>query len=185
MFEALASELEYGFPVDSSTVRLERVLPGPIERVWSYLVDSDKRGHWLAFDEMPPHVGSEMDFHMQHASLSPHYAPAPEKFQKYENGVSFQIRVTRYEPPRILGITWPGENTPSEVLFELTQEGDKVRLVLTHSHLADRAEMTDVSGGWHTHLAVLVERLNGRMPPAFWTLFGDIEDRYEKRFRAR
>ena len=36
--------------------------------------------------------------------------------------------------------------------------------------LANRVGMVNVSGGWHTHLAVLVERLNGRKPFAFWTL---------------
>ena len=29
--------------LDESTVRFERILPGPIERVWSYIVESDKR----------------------------------------------------------------------------------------------------------------------------------------------
>lgn len=181
MFDSLASELNYGFPVDSRTVRFERVVPGPIERVWEYLVNSDKRGQWLATGEMPPRVGAEVELRIKHAGLSPHFAPAPEKFQKYEDGVSFPIRITRFEPPHILGITWPGENTQSEVLFELTKEGDKVRLILTHSRLADVAEMADVSGGWHTHLAVLVERLIGQTPLAFWKLFGDIESRYEKR----
>jgi hypothetical protein len=41
--------------------------------------------------------------------------------------------------------------------------------------------MISVGGGWHTHLAVLNERLNGRIPPSFWTLFGDIEDQHAKR----
>ena len=34
---------KYGERVDDSTVRFERMLPGPIERVWEYLTDSDKR----------------------------------------------------------------------------------------------------------------------------------------------
>ena len=39
-----------------------------------------------------------------------------------------------------------------------------------------------VSGGWHTHLDILVERANGRTPPAFWIVFGDIEQEYERRY---
>ena len=30
------------------TVRIERILPGPVERVWAYLTESDKRKKWLA-----------------------------------------------------------------------------------------------------------------------------------------
>ena len=89
----------------------------------------------------------------------------------------------RCEPPSLLDNTWGGGGEePSEVTFELTAEGDKVRLVLTHRRLADRKSMIGVSGGWHTHLAILEEKLAGRTPPSFWTLFGDIEAEYERRF---
>ncbi len=56
-----------------------------------------------------------------------------------------------------------------------------MRLILIHRKLPTRAEMVQTSGGWHTHLAILVERANGRVPMAFWTVFGDIEQDYEKR----
>ena len=55
-----------------------------------------------------------------------------------------------------------------------------MRLILTHRKLPIRAEMVQTSGGWHTHLAILVERANGRVPQPFWTVFGDIEAEYEK-----
>ena len=29
-------------------VRLVRTLPGPIERIWDYLTDSEKRSRWFA-----------------------------------------------------------------------------------------------------------------------------------------
>jgi hypothetical protein len=105
----------------------------------------------------------------------------PEKFKKYVGGVTSHHRVTRYEPPRFLSTTWGDEKDPSEVSFELTTEGDKVRLILVRRRLPNRTEMISVGGGWHTHLAVLNERLNGRIPPSFWTLFGDIEDQHAKR----
>jgi hypothetical protein len=35
-------------------VRLVRILPGPIERVWDYLTDSEKRGRWFAGGPMEP-----------------------------------------------------------------------------------------------------------------------------------
>ena len=39
---------QYAKRVSKDAVRFERLLPGPIERVWSYLTDSEKRGKWLA-----------------------------------------------------------------------------------------------------------------------------------------
>ena len=52
-------------------------------------------------------------------------------------------------------------------------------LTVTHRRLANRAEMVEVSGGWHTHLDILVERAHGRVPQAFWTVFGNKEAEYE------
>jgi hypothetical protein len=69
----------------------------------------------------------------------------------------------------------------SEVVFELASQGDKVLLTLTHRKLANRDEMVGVSGGWHTHLAVLVDKAYGRIPPAFWDLWRSIDGQYATR----
>ncbi len=53
-------------------------------------------------------------------------------------------------------------------------------LTLTHRKLANRDEMMGVSGGWHAHLAVLVDKAHG-VPPAFWDLWRRIDGQYEKR----
>ena len=50
---------EYGVITHPDTVRLERLLPGPIERVWDYLTDSKKRGTWLATGTMDLRVGGK------------------------------------------------------------------------------------------------------------------------------
>jgi hypothetical protein len=56
---------EYGEQVDESTVRFERLLPGPIEKVWSFLADSDKRGEWFTSGALPERPGEPftMTFH--------------------------------------------------------------------------------------------------------------------------
>ena len=33
---------------DATTLHLDRLLPGPIDRVWSFLVDGELRARWLA-----------------------------------------------------------------------------------------------------------------------------------------
>jgi hypothetical protein len=48
---------EYGQVIDKGTVRFERLLPGPVERVWQYLTDSQLRGTWLATGPMEPRAG--------------------------------------------------------------------------------------------------------------------------------
>ena len=35
---------EFGVVTEARTLRIRRVLPGPIERVWAYLTESEKRG---------------------------------------------------------------------------------------------------------------------------------------------
>lgn len=188
MFGALAGVLTrqrgQGERIAHDQVRFERLLPGPVERVWAWIAEGEKRAQWLGGGDMPNHAGERFQIHFHHQRLSPLQAPSPAWFQPYAQGVSSDHEVLLYEPPRRLMISWDEhEQGGSQVLFELTPEGDRVRLVLTHQRLADDAAMLSVSGGWHTHLAILEEKLSGRTPESFWTLFGDIEQHYVDRFR--
>jgi uncharacterized protein YndB with AHSA1/START domain len=175
----------YGVAIEAATVRFERLLPGPIERVWAYLTESDKRGQWLASGEMEPRAGAVFQMHFHHNSLSSTPAPVPERFAKFEKGVDSQHRVTRCEPPHVLSMTWEKKAAegadPSEVTFELAAEGDKVRLTVTHRRLGTRTDMVGTASGWHTHLGILGERLMDLDPRPFWTAFSEMEGEYEKR----
>lgn len=165
-----------------ATLRFERLLPGPIERVWAYITDSDKRAQWLGAGMMPQQEGAQFEIFFHHQTLSSNLEPVPERFKAMENGVSSPHKVLRCEPPRLLKITWGNPAQPSEVTFELGEEGSRVRLVLTHALIASRGDMTKASGGWHAHLAMLIDKLEGRMPPSFWTMFGEFEPQYEQRY---
>ena len=59
-----------------------------------------------------------------------------------------------------------------------------MRLVVTHSKLADRGMMVDVGGGWHTHLAILEDVLNGVEPRPFWSSHAQFEKAYEAQIGA-
>jgi uncharacterized protein YndB with AHSA1/START domain len=168
---------EFGVVLEARTLRIRRVLPGPIERVWAYLTDSDKRGRWLAAGPMELRVGGSVELTFHNSELTGHDEPAPDKYRQSE-GWSFSGRVTRCEPPRLLSYTW-GDR--SEVTFELSPEGEKVLLVLTHRRLPDRSAMVSVASGWHTHLGVLLDRLEGREPGAFWSTLARLEAEYERR----
>lgn len=169
---------DFGVDIAPDTVRFERLLPGPIERVWAYLTESDKRATWLAAGEMRPEVGSSFNLQFHNASLTSE--PVPERYRAHSGVIVAHHRITRFDPPHALGFTWDEESEPSEVLFELTPMGDRVRLVVTHSRLDTRTRI-DVSGGWHVHLAVLAARLEGREPPAFWSLLASVDGIYEQR----
>jgi uncharacterized protein YndB with AHSA1/START domain len=171
---------QHGTITEPGTIRFERLLPGPIERIWAYLTESDKRGKWLASGTAEPRVGGRVELHFRHRDLSPQAAPVPDKYKRYENGASFTGEVTRCEPPHLLSHTW-GDG--SEVTFELTPRGDEVLLVLTHRRLTP-ASMTSVAGGWHTHLDILADHLHGRVPQPFWSAHAQVEAEYERRLGA-
>jgi len=174
----------FGELVNSNTVRFERLLPGPIERVWSYIVDGDKRARWLCGGDAEPRVGGKMEMHFDNESLSSQPdIPRPEKYKDMPDKPSFKGTVTRYEPPHVFAHLWDFENEATEVCYELEQRDDKVLLVLTHTRLTSNEDILSVSGGWHTHLDVLVDVLEGREPGPFWKAHLKVHEEYEKRLR--
>lgn len=170
---------EYGEVIGAGAVRFERLLPGPIERVWKYLTDSELRGTWFASGPMEPKNGGSLTLVFRHQNLTDHAEVIPEKYKTIEHGgITMQSRVTRWDPPHHLGYTWEGG---SEVSFDLEARGKQVLLTLTHRALPSRDEMINVSGGWHSHLDVLTERLSGKNPAPFWPRV----ERYEREYPAR
>ena len=172
---------DYGVALEDRTVRLERVLPGPIERVWAYLTESEKRGKWFASGPMELRAGGKLEFHFHNSQLAPG-EPIPERFKEYEGMISTG-HVTHCEPPHTLSFTWGEESgDQSEVTFELSQRDDEVLLVLTHRRLRNRDEMIGVASGWHVHVGILLDQLNDRAPKPFWSKLKSLEAEYGKRF---
>ena len=168
-------------PLGKDAVRLERLLPGPIERVWEFLVDPDKRALWLAGGPMETRLGGAVELQFRHADLSSKTAPIPDRYKGMEDGHVLRGTVTQLDPPRRLGFTWGLGAQASEVTIELVPQGTLVRLVLTHAKLADTEERRSVTGGWHTHVDTLQDRLHGHEPEAFWTRHALIEAMYHQR----
>ena len=173
---------EYGELLDESTVRFERVLPGPVDRVWAYLTESDKRAQWLCGGDVETAANGHVDMHFHNLSLSgDDDIPRPEKYKDMPEKMSFTGKVTRCEPPYVLEHTWEFGEESSVVCYELAEEGDKVKLVLTHRRLETRDTVLSVSGGWHTHLNVLEDVLNGSDRRPFYKMQVQYESEYEKR----
>lgn len=170
---------EYGVVIEPGALRLERVLPGPVERVWSYLTDSDKRGQWLAPGQMDLRVGGPVELRFNHEDLSRQTGPTPER---YRNECNVTGHVTRCDPPRLLSYTW-GESSGSnsEVTFELTPRGKDVLMVITHRRLGSRDAMVNVASGWHAHVGFLIDVLSDREPPDFWAVHARLAADYAQR----
>lgn len=171
---------DYGIVTEAGAIRFERLLPGPIERVWDYLVDSDKRATWLARGEMELRPGGAFEHVWRNNELTGHDDDvAPPKHKDHVEHRMAGV-VLEVEPPRLLVEQWDsGKETQSEVMFELAEAGDKVRLTLTHRRLPNRGMLVGVGGGWHTHLDVLAARLDGREPPRFWATYTELDRAYE------
>ena len=112
---------DYGVLTAPDTLRIERELPGPIERIWDYLTDSEKRGTWLASGPMDLRVGGEVEHVFRNSELTRDDDAPPKKYEKYAGESTLHGRITACEPPRLLSYMW-GES--SEVKFELSPRGE-------------------------------------------------------------
>src|SRR5436190_16391536 len=170
---------KYGTVIAPNTIRFDRLLPGPIERVWSYLTDSEKRAKWLASGPMALHVGGDVELTWKHSTLDTVPETVPEK---YAQGHTMKATITRCEPPHVLGYSWGARaDALSEVVFELSVRGNDVLLVLTHYRLPNQKDLLGVSGGWHAHLDTLAEHLSGRTASGFWSRHAVLSAEYKQR----
>jgi uncharacterized protein YndB with AHSA1/START domain len=127
-------------------VQFERILPGPIERVWSFLTDTKQLPGWFGEGTIEPRQGGAVSLMGGHV-----------------RGI-----VTQWQPPRRLGYTWnvfnPGDaqsHYPESYLtIELEPRGNEVALTLTHLPVLDRFEKQNAMG-WHTFLDMLGDALRG------------------------
>ena len=171
----------YGEVLESGAVRFERLLPGPIERVWSYLVESEKRATWFCGGETEARVGGKIDLFFKHSQITDERPPESAR-KMNDEGALMSGTVTVFEPPYRLAFNWVGMGDPdSDVEIELAKVGDKVRLVLIHRRLATKDRMAMVSSGWHLHLGLLEDQLLGQRPRAFWSVHESLMAKYAQR----
>ena len=144
-------------------VRFERTVPGPIERVWEFLTNTERLPAWFGQGTIEPREGgcvTLMDGHIR--------------------GV-----VTRWQPPRRLSYTWnvftPGEiesaYPESYLTVELEPRGDQVLLTLTHLPVLERFEKQNAMG-WHTFLDLLDAALQGERAHTRATFMARNAQRY-------
>jgi uncharacterized protein YndB with AHSA1/START domain len=106
----------------AEAVVIERTFNAPVARVWKALTDVQEMRQWY-FDlkEFKPEVGFEFEFVVEHEGNKYHHL----------------CKITEVSPQKKIAYTWryKGEVGESLVTFELSPDGDKTRLKLTHKGL--------------------------------------------------
>ncbi|MEO9870923.1 SRPBCC family protein [Ekhidna sp.] len=168
---------KYGELIDPTTLQFERILPGPIERVWEYLTDVDKRKKWFTGGSSSLEVGGNIAFVFNNNQLSSPLESPPAKYEEFGDGFVSQAKVIKCEAPHLFVIEWEGV-----VTFRLETLDEGVKLTLTHEKLQDDKETrVGTMAGWHTHLDILSDQLSRRAHEGgFWTTHMALEEAYEK-----
>ena len=175
----LATRDDFGVLTEPGTLAIRRILPGPIERIWSYLVDSDLRRQWLAAGEMELKVGAPFKLTWHNKELSDSPGNRPEDFGEEH---SMESEITELDPPRRLAFSW---GKTGGVTFELESRGEDVLLTITHRRIADRSTMLNIGAGWHAHLDVLAARAAGQsLSTPFWDHWSGLKAEYDRRLPA-
>ena len=150
-----------------TAVRFERLLPGPIERVWDHLTRGEHIAAWFGGVGMKytlePRVGGTISFANDHI-----------------RGV-----VTQWRPPRFLAYTWNvfdtgetvSQHPESYVSFELEPRCKDVLLILTHRPIPE-AYQGQTMMGWHTFLELFEALLRGEELQSRETLMERNRKRY-------
>jgi uncharacterized protein YndB with AHSA1/START domain len=92
---------DMGKVVNSHTVRLERLFPGPIERVFDYLSKPELFCEWL----MPAMVEQEVGGRIQFKSDPiPENVVGPRDIEPQE--CLIRGLISHYDPPRLISYSW-------------------------------------------------------------------------------
>jgi uncharacterized protein YndB with AHSA1/START domain len=141
-------------PDGSTTVRFDRRLRHPIERVWQALTDPDELRRWWGDTKLEPVEGGPFQLRWRNTD---------------DNGnvATLDGTITRIDPPRLLEISadW-GSTAPDQpptrthLTWQLEPDGDHTLLRFTNKVEAPAPDAR-TAAGWHLHLDALAAVLSG------------------------
>jgi uncharacterized protein YndB with AHSA1/START domain len=171
----------HGRRLDDTTLQFERILDAPIEKVWAFIADGEKRARWFCGGAWDLRPGGRAVFAFDHRRISEVDDLPPEKYAQFAGETTMEGVIVDAERPRLVVYEWGDQfGGRSQVKFELAEDGDRTRLVVTHSKLADRCERLSAAAGWHAHLDILEAKLENRSAPSFWRAHSAVETEYKK-----
>jgi uncharacterized protein YndB with AHSA1/START domain len=151
-------------PVDAAhaTIRFERRLPAPIERVWAAITDQGQLATWLAPSSVDVRAGGRVE----------------HVFDPADPGGQVTGTILRIEPMTVLEYEWRFLGEPHSILrYDLVADGDSTILTLTH-RLLSVDQVSGYGAGWHAYLDALAAVL-AKTEPADWdTRFAAVRAAY-------
>lgn len=167
---------DYGTQLENGALRFVRDLPGPIERVWDYIVDPEKRILWLCGGTAGQAAGDGYVLEFDNSRMSNERATG--RYAEYNSPTEIAAEVVEIDPPRLFVFRW--NDADAEARIELAEKGDRVELVLIQSPPDDLEQLVSMGGGWHAHLGILVDELAGAPHRGFWTEHEEAEAHYRQ-----
>jgi uncharacterized protein YndB with AHSA1/START domain len=164
---------DYGTQLEDGSMRFVRKVPGPIERVWAYLVEPEKRVLWLCGGTSGQEAGDSFTLAFDNSKLGD--GAESEEDAARHNPHQMTAELVTSEPPRVLAFRWNG----AETRFELEEAGDTVKLTVIQSPPSELTQRIGMASGWHTHLGLLVTVLQDDPPRNFWPAFDAAKSHYE------
>lgn len=168
---------DFGTIKGGDTLKIQRWMPGPAERLWKYITDSELRRKWLASGDLPLAAGGAFELVWRNDKLSADGDPRPEGFPEVQR---MSTHVVAIDPPHLLTIAWGG----GSVTFELEEKDGRTRLTLTHRGLTDPGARIMIASGWHMHLDILRADIAGEKPGSFWSGWRRLRAEYADRLSA-
>lgn len=167
--------------LNGKTLRYERDLAHPIDRVWHVLTDEGETAYWFPGKIIGPReVGAtvKFEFGRKPAGVMADDLAAliDSKQAAFENAPSevFEGRIEVFDPPRVFALTWAGD----QLRFELTVQGNGTKLVFDYTFV--EAEAADVGAGWHISLDWLSRRLGDDSALITRADFEELEGLYKR-----
>ena len=141
------------------TLRLERTVAHPVEKVWRCLVESEHRDAWF-----PQRIVGDL---VPGGALR--FVDDPNLPTE-----GFAGRCVAIEPPHLLELEW-GED---HLRVELTAEAEVTRIVFLDT-VADQLHAARTGAGWHLCLDALGRHLDGAAPaPTTEATWDELHGRY-------
>jgi DNA-binding transcriptional ArsR family regulator/uncharacterized protein YndB with AHSA1/START domain len=164
----------YSAPSEPAALTIQRILPGPIVRVWAYLTESDFPANgWRRVNGDEGRHAFELIWRnseltgpaRQAAGRIWRRAWLAEPDHRARSATQTRLHLGKERRPHL----------------RARAEGREVSLTVIHRRLPDRGMMLGVSVAWHADPALLVARPSGNEPEPFWDGWSRLKAEYDRR----
>ena len=145
-----------------ATIRFERRLSAPIERVWAAITDPGQLATWLATSSIDLRAGGKVE----------------HVFDPADPGGQVNGTILRIEPMTVLEYAWRFLGEPDSILrYDLVADGETTVMTLTH-RLLGIDQVSGYGAGWHAYLDALAAVLARTEAPDWGSRFAAVRAAY-------